>query len=354
MSEKAKPAHLDKKAKMKYNQWHKGKLYRKKRPIGRYTIWDVETTLLHDGEYTREGKIIWFTSYHPNEIIGREVTYDELTNTTKVVYRSCDNPASSLITPLRDAEKGYAQKVYEGQLPYDFSDLFNGSPEGVSFFTEEGVLISIYTKENYDQLVRQYFETNKGEKWAAALLRLNNYWTALEAQLKKDNISYDDYFSVHFTKPVSETEIGKAEERLGFLFPESYKSFITQKGLLSFGNIRDNEGKLTQRMLHPNEMNTIENLLDEDNTGDFEEYYQLPKEKRVKIIAFFKDQEDIQYEGWIAFDGTDESQNECGVIDNIGCKNIAEWEKTVTKKVEEASSAMDRFVSVYVNRLIKP
>jgi len=44
---------------------------------------------------------------------------------------------------------------------------------------------------------------------------------------------------------------------------------------------------------------------------------------------------------------------ECPVIDNVGCKNIYEWEKEIGKKEITKLSSIDVFISNYVDNLIK-
>lgn len=169
------------------------------------------------------------------------------------------------------------------------------------------------------------------ENWQEALQRLDKYWQALKEQLEKDgDENPDDYFSISFEKNVSEADLSSAEERLGISFPESYRKFALQEGLLTFGT-EDPHGNYEQRMLHPEKIYAVEDMMDEDRDGSFASYFQLSKEKRDKVICFFKDQNDIQYEGWVAFDCNTELKTETNVINGIGCKNICEWEEHVVR-----------------------
>ena len=348
-----KPKNVDKDAKWMRDAWHKGKLSKAGKPSGRYTMWSEEGVLTDDGEFDGHGKIKWFKSYYSDGSIGRSVEYDGGLKQTKVIYKSYHKQAYRLLTPLAMGAKGHAEKIYEGKLSVDNKEIFNGSAEGVSFYNENGELINTYESKNYQSLIEKFSKKKKAETWKEALERLSNYWNALKVQLVKDDVDLEteceDSFTVSFEKKVTKKDLINAEKRLGVELPESYKNFVLNEGLIKFGDVEYAE----QRMLHPKELQTVEYMLDPENEGYFKSYFKTSKEKRDKIICFFLDQDDIQYDGWIAFDCINEGAVEKNIITSIGCKDIYEWEEEVAKENKKGLNSMDQFISDYVDVLIK-
>ena len=307
---------------------------------------------MDEGDFDGYGRINWFKSYYPDGSIGRTITYETSSKTTRVIYKSYHKSSSRLLTPMAIGQAGWAEKIYEGKLSGANREVFNGSAEGVSFFNENGVLTNVFSAQNYEALVQKFLDKSENETWETALKRLENYWRALKELLIKDgsDIEMDcsDFFTITFEKTVSDKDILQAEKRLGIILPKSYKHFIITKGLIKFGNAQEGE----QRMLHPNELQSVTHMLDPTDTGDFESYFTISKEDREKAICFFEDQHDIQYDGWIAWDCVDNNKEEKNAILHMGCKNIFDWEKQIGLSVQSKNS-MDHFISDYVDILIK-
>lgn len=348
-----KPKNIDQDAKWKFDAWHKGTLLENGKPQGAYTIWEAGGRLTDQGLFDEQGNIIWFKSYYPDGSIGRAIEYKEDTNLTRVRYRSYHKNYSKILTPLAIGDKGYAEKVYEGKISVDCKAIFNGAVEGVSFYNEQGVFISTYESKNYTILIEKYTQKEEAESWKMALDRLSNFELALKKQYLKDEIEMEhDYYTISFDKSVHKEDLKKAEKRLGIHFPPSYNEFVLNYGLIKFGEKEGRFQDIEQRMLHPNEIQNIGNLLDPEGEGLFDEYFTLTKEERKKVICFFKDQVDFQYEGWIAFDYTSTSNKEKKAIMEIGFKNIARWENNLGKQPNQEFNSMDKFISAYVDRLI--
>lgn len=348
-----KPATVHPEAEWKYDGWHKGILTKKGIPIGTYTVWDETGNLFLEGDFDQSGNINWLKTYYPDGSIGRDISYDKVSKTTKVQYRSYQESFSRLITPLSIGAKGYAEKIYEGKVSINNPEISNGSPEGVSFYNEQGEYMSTFKADNYSALIEKHTLADPHETWPEALERLNNFWLDLQALYAKDDLEIEnDYFTVSFDKSVTPQALAEAEARLGVHFPTSYKEFVLHQGVIKFGENQGRFQNIAQRMLLPHELQHVEHVLDPQGQGYFENDFELSKESRKKIICFFEDQTDIQYEGWGVFDFTQSDGNEVNVILEVGCKNIDAWETKVGKPLQENANAMDRFISSYVNRLI--
>lgn len=348
-----RPDGVDKDATWMNDAWHKGNLTKSMKPAGDYKMWDEYGRLTDEGEFDKRGNIMWYKSYYPDGSVGRHVEYDKSTKKTTARYFGYHEYYERIITPLPIGDTGYAEKIYDGKLSADNRELYNGITEGVTFYKDSGDILGTYRVENYTNLIQTYTQKPRNESWQDALKRLDDYWQALKTQLKKDGDEHpDDYYSISCEKNVNEVDLNVAEERLGVSFPESYRNFVLEEGLLTFGT-EDPHDNYEQRMLHPEKIYAVEDMLDEDRDGSFASYFQLSKEKRDKVICFFKDQNDIQYEGWAAFDCSSENAPEKNVITGVGCENIYEWEERVGKKTSKTRSSMDVFISTYVDTLIK-
>ncbi len=338
---------------LKFDGWHLGTLTKKGNPLGPYTIWDEDGKLFLDGDFDQSSNINWLKTYYPDGSIGRDITYDKESKTTKVQYRSYHKSFSKLITPLNTGDKRYAEKIYKGKLSINNPEIHNGSPEGVSFYDEPGELLYTYNEDRYSSLIEKYTQGNVNETWQKALERLNDYWLELKALFTKDDYEIEnDYFTVSFDKSVTKQDLEHAEARLGVQFPVSYKDFVINQGLIKFGETQGRFQNIAQRMLAPHELQNIEYALDPDEKAYFEADFTLPKETRKKVICFFQDQTDIQYEGWSVFDFTLQDGVEVNVVFDVGCKNIDAWERNIGKEVRKDLNTMDHFISTYVNRLI--
>lgn len=347
-----KPKNIDQNAQWKYNAWHKGEMLKEGIPIGKYSIWDEKGNQMTDGAFDNQGNIIWCKTYYPDGTVGRDIRYDEESNTTKVVYRSYHEYFSKLLTPMEIGEKGYGEKIYKGKVSITEPEISNGSTEGITFYNDNGEFLNTYSEENYTSLIEKY-TLKKGEKetWQEALNRLDKCWNEIKEQYKRDTIELEyDYFSVRFDKSVTKDDLDKAEERLGISFPISYRDFVLNHGLITFGTELWYTG---QTMLPPSEIHHIEMKLDSGGGGYFEDSFSISKEKREKVICFFKDDEDIQYDGWLAFDYTIDEGDEKNVILQVGAHNIEEWEEKLGKKADKNLNSMDDFISKYVNKLLK-
>lgn len=348
-----RPEHVDKEAQWRFEGWHKGRLSSKGQPKGRYTIWDDSGMLLHDAEYSSRGQILWLKSYYPDGSVGRDVVYDKAKNQTTVTYRSYYKHCDWLITPLALSDERYGVKIYAGALLFNNSEIYNGSAEGVSFYRESGDLVFTSSNEPYEQLIENFSQKSANETWKEALNRLEKYSEALYQQFAlEDYEAEEDYFSVQFRTDVSQQDLAEAERRLGIQLPKSYRKFVLENGLLTFGQIETGYG-YAQSMLDPRELKTVDACIDPEQTGDFDKTFHLSREERSKLIVFFVDQEDGQYEGWIGFDCSNDQADECPVIDQIGYYTISDWEHKIGKGVNLPGNSMDVFVSNYVDTLIK-
>ena len=349
-----KPKNIDQDASWQFEAWFKGKTSKKGMPVGEYTLWDEKGILLNEGYIDKHNKIIWCKIYYPDGTIGCDIVYNKEKNQTSVTYKSYHEHYSRLITPLEIGAKGFAVKIYDGLVAVNNADLYNGSTDGVSFYNEKGEYINTYENINYESLIEKYTQHEATENWRQALERLNNYWSALQKLYTDDGIEIEnDYFTVSFDKSVTKEGLEKAEKRLGIQFPHSYKQFVLDQGLIKFGDDQGYSPAIEQKMLHPDDISNIDNALDPEGEGYYNSIYTLSEDNRKQLICFFKDQEDYQYDGWVVFDLTTAKDMECNILHGVGCKNIFEWENKVSIDVFEKQNTIDKFISAYVNILIR-
>lgn len=347
-----KPLNVSTDAEFKYDEWHSRKVSETNKPQGKYTIWDEHGALLHDMLTDQDCNIIHCKSYYPDGSIARDASYDSQSNSTKIIYKSYHESFSGFGIPLRTGDKRYAIKTYQGKIDIDNPDFWSGADDGTSYYNENDELESTFESNNYEVLIEKYKRKNKYANWQQALERLQNYSAALKKQLEIDDFDEVDNLTVSFDKNVTASDFEKAENRLGITFPASYKAFVLENGLIKFGIREHRFGTIEQRMLHPNEILNLDDTMSNCGFKNLDEYVAIKLEDRKKIICFFRDQEDAQYNGWIAFDCSSKEYKECNLIFGIGLEMFDVFDDKIGKSVNQEFTTIDLFINEYVEYLV--
>lgn len=342
-----KPSNLPKEAKWMaaLDIWAIGKM-KKNKPVGAWKIWNEAGALVLEGEFDQDHFINYCKVYHANGELARQITYDEPTDTTHIMHIQCTEP-SNQIFPSYDDIAWKASVTIKGKTQKENGLLDDES--AYDYYDKHGKLLKFPSRSALQKLRKKWSAPPYNETALKALDRLNAFIQNLE------NIHYPyleevkEEYSPHFYKKCSHEEIKLAEQRLEIKLPPAYILFITKNGLLQFGGNETGEDRMM--MLPPAELNHLYYWFYEQWEMPADEYFDVEALVMKKIICFFRDSEDVQYNAFVAFDYSN-SSGEIGIIDEIGCENWG-WESQIGQSLPSSISIMDAFLSKYVSYLIK-
>ncbi len=342
-----KPTHLPKAAKWMdaLEIWAIGKMVRKK-PVGSWKIWNQAGALVLEGEFDPHHYINHCKVYHLNGELARQIRYDEDADTTHIMHIQCTEHSNEIFPAYNDlAWKAVAQMKGKTQKE-------NGLLEDESAFTyfdKNEQLLSFPSRSAVQKIKKRWSRIPMDETALQAIDRLNAFMQNLDKAGYPYIAEIKETYQPHFYRKCTLEEIRSAEQRLQIELPPSYKHFITQNGLLRFGD--KDKGENHMEMIPPLELNHLHYWFYEQWEMPEEESSDVEAEVMKKIICFFRDSQDIQYNALIAFDYSNPSV-EVNIIDQIGCENWG-WESQIGQPTPTPYSAMDAFLSKYVSYLIE-
>lgn len=207
-------------------EWCTGKRRANGDGIGEWKWWDAEEGfLICHAFFDDSSKLISAKRFHPNGELAEDIFYDEDGNHISIHFMSTDY-----------TEEDFPESCFKNA--WKAERIAGVSPKAYRFYDKQGNLLSL---EN-DSKLEELKVGPENETAEQAVKRLDKVIDLIQ---KSENVDedfleeLDDFHRPFKLEDVNEEQLSQYEEKLGVIFPPSYKEFVLKNGLIQFGKKND-------------------------------------------------------------------------------------------------------------------